>query len=345
MLKRLIISVTCLAFINACTGFPKTPAYPKDDPTFVAARELDFPGLPNDEAVPLVLRPGDILRIETVSTSTETREGNVVDATGSIHVALAGDIQVAGLGISAAEVKIQKALQPFDSAVHVNLQLTDPAGQRVTVMGAVPDQGRIPLVPGARVADVIASAGGPMMSDVSGEPVMVADLGSAVLIRKDRRVPISLEKAIQGDPLHNVYVHPGDHIYIPPARGGTISVLGMTGSGGTVFPYRAGIRLTEALSLAGGITPGGDRTDIRVLRGPLTKPLVYQTNFKQIVNGKSHDVALYRGDVIYVTDHPLEDFQEIMTAIAPIVTLSLAVATFALAVQTQEILRQDRERE
>jgi polysaccharide export outer membrane protein len=140
---------------------------------------------------------------------------------------------------------------------------------------------------------------------------------------------------LRGDPLHNVFIHPGDHIYIPPARGGTISVLGMTGSGGTVFPYRNGLRLTEALSLAGGITPGGDRTDIRVIRGPLTQPRIYQTDLKEIVNGDSHDVALHPGDVVYVTDHPLEDFSEVMAAIGPIVSISLAVATLALALQAQ----------
>jgi protein involved in polysaccharide export with SLBB domain len=156
-----------------------------------------------------------------------------------------------------------------------------------------------------------------------------------VLMRNDKRVPISISKALRGDPLHNVFIHPGDHIYIPPARGGTISVLGMTGSGGTVFPYRNGLRLTEALSLAAGITPGGDRTDIRVIRGPLTEPRIYQTDLKEIVNGDSHDVALHPGDVIYVTDHPLEDFSEVMAAIGPIVSISLAAATLALAIQAQ----------
>jgi len=336
MPKQLIALTLCVTFFCACASFPKTPAYPKDDPSFVEARELDFPGLPNDQPVPLVLYPGDVLRIETVSTTTEVREGIVVDATGKIHVALAGDIDVAGLGISEAEAKIQRALLPFDKAVHVNLQLTSPAGQRVTVIGAVTTQGRIPLVPGARLADVIAAAGGPSMSTVAGEPVMVADIRSGVLMRNSKRVPISMSKALKGDPLHNVFIHPGDHIYIPPARGGTISVLGMTGSGGTVFPYRNGLRLTEALSLAGGITPAGDRADIRVIRGPLTEPRIYQTDLKQIVNGDSHDVALHPGDVIYVTDHPLEDFSEVMIAIGPIVSISLAAATLALAIQTAE---------
>ncbi len=336
MTRQLIAITLSVTFLSACASFPKTPPFPKDDPSFVEARELEFPGLPNDQPVPLVLYPGDVVRIETVSTTTEVRDGIVVDATGRIHVALAGDISVAGLGISEAEAKIQKALQPFDSAVHVNLQLTEPAGQRVTVIGAVTTQGRIPLVPGARLADVIAAAGGPSTSEVAGEPVMVADIRSGVLMRKNKRVPISMSKALRGDPLHNVFVHPGDHIYIPPARGGTISVLGMTGSGGTVFPYRNGLRLTEALSLAEGITPGGDRTDIRVIRGPLTQPRIYQTDLKKIVNGESHDVALHPGDVIYVTDHPLEDFSEVMEALGPIITFSVALATLALAIESHE---------
>ncbi len=339
MIRELIALGTCIALLGACSSFPKAPAYPKDDPAFAKAVKRHVAGLPNDRPVRLVLHPGDIVRIETVSTVTEVREGIVVDGTGRVHVALAGDIEVAGLGLSEAEAKVQKALRPFDTAVHVNLQLTNPAGQRVTVIGAVPTPGRVQLAPGTRVADVIASVGGPLTAEVGGQPTVVADLDAAVLTRNGKPVPISIAEALKGDTLHNVYLRPGDHIHIPALRGGTVSVLGQVGAGGTVFPYRTGIRLTEVLAMAGGVTTGADKTDIRVIRGPLTEPLVYEASLRDIVDGESHDVSLHPGDVVFVTDHAIEDFSEVTAALAPIVSLTLAAATFALAVHAANTAR------
>jgi polysaccharide export outer membrane protein len=318
------------------------PAYPEEDPGFAEPQRKTLPGLKDDPPLPLVLLPGDVLRLETVSTTTDIREGIVVDATGCIHVPLAGDIEVKGLSLTVAESEVQKALQRYDRAVHVNLQLSQAAGHRVTIVGAVRTPGRVDLVPGARVADVIATVGGPVTADVGGQNVVVADLDSAVLIREGKRVPISLVKALEGKPLHNVYAHPGDHIYLPAIRGGTISVLGQVGHP-IVFPFRKDIRLTEAIALGGGITVGGDKSDVRVVRGPLSAPQVYQASLRDIVDGKTHDVALYPGDIVYVTDHPWEDIEEVIGPFTGFASFVMSAVTLGLVIdqnnRNNQILR------
>jgi polysaccharide biosynthesis/export protein len=329
MCKRLIKWVVVMQLGVACSSFPKVPAYPEEDPGFAEPRRVTRPGLKDDPPLPLTLLPGDVIRLETVSTTSEVREGIVVDATGCVHVPLAGDIEVKGLGLTIAETEIQKALQRFDRAVHVNLQLTQAAGHRVTVVGAVRTPGRVDLVPGVRLADVIASAGGPLTADVGGQTVVVADLDGGVLMRDGKRVPINLVKALEGKPMHNIYAHPGDHIYLPSVRGGTVSVLGQVGHP-VIFPYRKDIRLTEALTLGGGITVGGDKTDIRIVRGPLSAPQVYQASLRDIVDGKIHDAALYPGDIVYVTDHAWEDISEVVGPFTGLVGLGISAATLAI---------------
>jgi polysaccharide biosynthesis/export protein len=314
-----------IGLLTAC-GFPRAPAYPRKEDGFSGPQLVNRPGIPNDAPVPLTLQPGDQLTIEMMSEQPRVLQGLVIDATGNVHVPLAGDIDVGGLGLSEAEAKLEAALRRFDRFVEVTVQLTDPRGQRATVLGAVTTQGPVMLLPGARVSDVIAGAGGPLVSTAeNATPVPLGDLHGAVVTRAGKALPISVAKALEGDPLHNVYVRPGDHIYVPPALGSNISVLGQVG-GPRVFPYQAGLRLTQALAMSGGVTVGADKGDIRVIRGTLEKPRVYQASLSDVVDGDSHDVALQPGDIIFVTDHPIEDIGEVLGVISPALTLGVSTA-------------------
>lgn len=330
-----LLRVTLASLVAAgCGGFQPAPAYPSKADGFAAA-EVNRPGIPNDAPQPLTLQPGDQLTIDLFSEQSRTLTGVTLDATGRVHVPLAGDVVVLGLGLSEAETKLEQELRRYDKFVEVTVQVADPKGQRATVLGAVVTQGPIQLVPGSRVADVIAAAGGPLVSQVEGSPPFpLADMSGAVVMRRAKALPISVAKALEGDPLHNVYVHPGDHIYVPPALGTNVTVLGQVGSP-QLFPFRAGLRLTQTLALAGGVTVGGDKSDIRVIRGPLDKPRVYQASLRDIVDGESHDVLMQQGDIVFVTDDPIEDIGEVMALISPVLSLGLSSAAFILAVQNE----------
>ena len=330
MLRDLTCSALMIGIATSCGGFPTAPAYPTKEDGFSAPQSVNRPGLPNDKPLPLTLQPGDQLTVDLMSEQPRTLTGLTLDGTGIIHLPLAGDVQVGGLGLSEAEAKLEAALRRFERFVEVTVQLVEPRGQRATVLGAVTQQGSVQLLPGARIADVIASAGGPLVSTEGSTPVPMADLHAAVLTRAGKPLPVSIAKALEGDPLHNVFVHPGDHIYVPPAIGNNVSVLGQVG-GPLVFPYRAGLRLTQALAIAGGVTVGADKSDIRVIRGTLEKPRVYQASLADLVDGDAHDVALRPGDIIFVTDDPIEDIGEIVGLIAPPLTLGLSTAALITA--------------
>jgi polysaccharide export outer membrane protein len=322
---RKLLSATCVvAYASACSSLPDAPAYPKKEDGFSAPQAVARPGLAEDHAPPLTLQPGDVLSIDLTSEQPKTLTAIVVDATGRVHLPLAGDIQVGGLGLSDAEAKVQAAMRKFDRFIEVTIQITDNRGQRVTVLGAVATQGSLQLAPGAHIADVIAAAGGPLAS-TGGPPVPLADLEGAIVTRDGKPLPISVSKALEGDPHHNVYAHPGDYIYMPPALGSNISVLGQV-STPQVFPHRAGLRLTQALALAGGVTVGADKGDIRVIRGKLDAPRVYAASLSDMVDGDTHDVLLAPGDIIFVTDHRIEDIGEVVALVAPVLSLGLSTA-------------------
>lgn len=321
--KILLFPVAC-STLAGCLGLPPTPAHPTDDESFTAPESAVPAGLEQDEAQPLRVLPGDVLTLHAVSMETTAYPGLVVDEMGMLHLPLAGDVQVGGLTLGEAEQRAQEALRRFDTVVVANLFISDPAGHRATVVGAVVTPGRVQVPPGTRLADLLALAGGPVTEVSNGEQAILADLDAARLVRNQEVLPVSLRLALAADPRHNVRIRPGDHLYIPQARGQRVSVLGEVHEP-AVVPYREGVRLLEALAMAGGVTINGDRADIRVIRGSFREPMVYTTSMVDIVNGRAHDVVLAPGDIVFVTEHWIASVGEVLDRLGPVLTTGTTV--------------------
>jgi len=319
---------------------PQAPRHPLDDKAFAAPLLAKKTGVLDDRPPPLVLLPGDRLNIELVSSSTTKLDNVLVEASGTVHVPLVGDVEVRGLGLVAAEAKLKAALQRYDSLIQVTLTIAALDGHKVTVVGAVAKPGVVQLTPAARLADVIMEAGGTVVNLVNGQLVSGSDLRTARLVREGGQVPVDFEKAMAGDPMHNVYMRGGDQVYVPSERGLTISVMGQVN--GTVVQWGPGMRLTEVLSMSGGINVGGDKDDIRIVRGPIDSTRVYATSLRDIVDGESHDVELYPGDVVYVTDHWIEDFGEVTGMLAPLASIAFSVAAILIALDNRAAYQQSQ---
>lgn len=325
---RLLMAASVLLLLAACGGrnLPLAPVRPHIEDGFSEPQRVPRAGIGDDQAQALRVQPGDRVTVEVVSTNTQVIPDVIVDATGQIHLPLVHDLAIAGLTATEAEQRILAVWRPLDKLVEIHLRLSGFEGQRATVLGAVHTQGPVQLVPGSRVADVMAQAGGPVLPGRGGDYV-AADLDGAVVKRGGRPLPIDIRRALRGEPRHNVYVHPGDTIYVPPARGQNVSVLGQVGGSG-VFPFREGLRLTELLAQAGGIGVGGDKNDVRIIRGSLAKPSVYRASLAALVRGETHDVLLRAGDIVFVSDHWVEDSAEVIGVISPLLSATLSAVTF-----------------
>lgn len=325
--QREIVGTLVLAAASAVlsagcgAAFPLVPATPVDEEGFEAVSDPTPPGMDPRPPRGMALYPGDVVTLRLESLEVREVEGLGVDERGALHVPLAGDVEVGGLPLVEAEQRIEQALSRYDRTVRATVILTDPQGQQATVIGAVGAQGRIPVVAGMRVADLLAAAGGPALSDEEGVTAFLADLFSARLVRGGEALPISVALAITGDPRHNVPIHPGDHLYVPPQLGTLVSVLGEVRES-RVFAYRPGIRLTQALALAGGLTRDANGGDIRIVRGPSTRPRIYRAHVNLVVDGAVPDPVLAPGDIVYVGSNAVADFRDVMAAIAPLISVA-----------------------
>jgi hypothetical protein len=78
---------------------------------------------------------------------------------------------------------------------------------------------------------------------------------------------------------------------------------------------------------------GGDKGDIRIVRGPIDSTRVYDTSLNDIVSGSSHDVELYPGDVVFVTDHWIEDLGEFTNMLSPLASIAVSVTALVVALR------------
>lgn len=319
--RFLPLLASILALDAGCATLPMVPPTPGDEDGFEVLGDVTPPGMDPETARPMALYPGDVVTLRMTSLETQEVEGLIVDERGMLHVPLAGDVEVGGLPLVEAESRIEHALHDFDRTVRVTAILTDAAGHQATVIGAVGEQGRVAVVPGMRVADLLAAAGGPEMNDEDGVTALVADLHAARLVRDGHALPISLALAVQGDPRHNVRVQPGDHLYVPPQLGTLVSVLGEVHEA-RVLAYRPGIRLTQALALAGGLTRDANGGDIHIVRGPSTSPRVFHAAVDHVVAGHTPDPVLAPGDVVYVGSNAAADLREVLSAVAPLTSIA-----------------------
>jgi len=346
-MKRLCSSLCAVLLLQAtlagCRGhFQRPPTYPFEDKDFKAANPTPA-GLENDYPVPLVLLPGDTITVRTMSSETNDYQGLVVDDEGKVHVPIAGPVQVSGLAPHQAERTLEGVMQKFDRFVRVSVLVTGWGGHYATVIGAVGEEGQKTITPNMRLAELLAISGGPLRLEKEGEISFIADLDGARLVRKNQAVPVSIRLALQGDPKHNVLVHPGDQLFVPAGLGERIAVLGIIGAGGAMVTFRPGIRLTEALATAGGVTPDSDYEDVRIIRGPLKKPKVYQYDLEELMDGKTGDIQLAPGDVVFVSEHWAATMAQVLDRITPLLTIAITGLNTWFLFKTYELNRDIRE--
>lgn len=297
---------------------PMAPVLPEDDATFRPAVVPEPPGMAEAAAGPFRLWPGDLVDLRTLSKTPLDAASLLVDEGGGVHVPHVGRIAVQGLSLREAELAIEKEVALLDRFAKVGLTVRGAGGRWAAVIGAVSKPARVAVQPGLRLVDLIAAGGGLKSAALDGEEFELADTDAARLLRGATTLPVSVRRAMEGDVRHNVRIEAGDVLLVPPTRARRVSVLGRVKTPKTL-PFRGGLRLSEALAMAGGTEKGADLADVRVIRGPLSKPKVYLAKFKSLVNGEGRDVVLAAGDIVFVTTHWFASFTEVLQDLTPII--------------------------
>jgi polysaccharide export outer membrane protein len=271
-----------------------------------SAAALD-PALLMPSADAFRLGPGDKLQIEVIGDANSSTSVTV-GPDGKIYYYILPGIDVWGLTLSEARDRLEGGLQHFmreKPIVTVSLRAT--TSQRVWVLGQVNTPGVYTLARPTTLLEAVAEGGGLAAAAPGASPEGASrsvDLTHAFIIRHGKMLPVDFQRLLRdGDLSQNIYLQPDDFIFVPPARTNQIHVLGAV-TRPQSQRMSGGLTVARAVAMAGGTAPDAYVSNVAILRGSLVRPQVEIVDLASIVHGRSADVRLEPGDIVYVPFTP-----------------------------------------
>jgi polysaccharide export outer membrane protein len=234
------------------------------DYSIISSLESGF-GVGRSNAPEVQLGVGDVVEISIfeaqagglfIPDDAGSRPGNyitlpkqTVDREGIITVPYAGSIQAAGRPVSEVQADIEKRLANRAIEPQVVITTTLSRSQMVSILGDVNSPAQLDLNPaGERVLEVISRAGG----------INAPGYETYVTIERRGRKATVLFRTLIDKPSENIFVRPGDVVYVNRERR-TYLAFGASGLNGRIDFEDSNLTLGEAVAKAGGLLD--DRAD------------------------------------------------------------------------------------
>ena len=281
----------------------------------ISSAETDLVGnrsVPSLDRTLYVLGPGDELRIQ--QPNADELDGKTVrlDDFGMVHLAVVGRVELGGLTIEKAEVLLKEKLSALLLDPHPILSIIEYRSQPVSVLGAVNNPGVIQLQGHRTLIEMISLAGG-FKQDAGNTIQLTRRLeygglpGGNAIVDKSGGVSsaqVNINSLISGRiPAANILILPQDIISIPQT-----DLIYVTGSvhkpGGFPIGMHPGISILQAVSLAEGLSSvaAPQRALVLRVRQDSTSKEEIPVDLRRMLAGKSKDLELQSGDILFVPD-------------------------------------------
>lgn len=242
-----------------------------------------------------LISPGDTLSI-TVLGEPDYSKQVIVDDDGRIFLPLVKDVSAGGKTTAQVADAVAEALGKFLKNPDVTVELVQKARKQVTVTGQVQNPGVYPLERGTRLMEVVGLAGG-FTQTADTAKVAVTRRGQAEAVTCDLKTFLAgrTEEA-------NLVLQDGDVILVPDSSPtlGTVFVYGTVRQPGQPIQIREGMRVSQAVSAAGGIIPEQADTSRAILKRAGQADPVQIDLAKALSGDPSADLTLEPGDTITV---------------------------------------------
>jgi len=241
---------------------------------------------------PLTLGIGDVVQVSVfeaqsgglfIPADAGARPGNyitlpnqTIGRDGMLSVPYANKVRAAGRPVDAVELDIAERLANRAIEPQVVISTVASRSMGASVLGDVKQAKKIELSPaGERIVDVISEAGG--LSVPAGE-------ATVSLQRRGRNVTVAY-RTLSDRPQENIYVYPGDTIFVGRNRR-TFLAFGLTGESGRFDFEDSDLSLGEALAKAGGLID--DKAEPRSV-------LLYRVADRDLLRDIGVDVSRFKG--------------------------------------------------
>jgi protein involved in polysaccharide export with SLBB domain len=274
------------------------------------------------------LGPGDRLEIEVLGDPA-SRAITIVAPDGKLYFNFLEGIDVWGATIAQAKALLENQLANYvREKPQVSIILRGVESKRIWVLGRVQSPGVYAMAAPMTLLEAISMAGGTLSlsnyrdQEAAGISQELADLRHSFVIRQGKALPVDFERLLNhGDLSQNIYLEPDDFVYVPAARAKVVYVLGAVLQPRAIV-YSQGLSVAGAIASAYGTIKGAYMHHVTVIRGSLSEPQVTVVDYRNVINGKAHDMALQPHDIVYVPFSPYRYLQHYV---------EIAINTFASA--------------
>jgi polysaccharide export outer membrane protein len=83
-----------------------------------------------------------------------------------------------------------------------------------------------------------------------------------------------------------------------------VSVLGQVNEAGS-YPFKPGLTLMQAISLAGGMNPLAHKRKVKLIRDTDKGRQTFEVDVTAILDSRTNDLALEPGDIVFVPESPI----------------------------------------
>ncbi len=285
-------------------------------PTVTVTNQLS-PELFHPDTELMTLGPGDRIEASIMGTP-KTDSTMTVGPDGKIYFNLLPGVDVWGLTLPETKARLEKELSKFQSTPQVSVALRAVGSKQVWLLGRLNKPGIYPLTGPTTLLESLAQAGGPARSASQISTEELSDLRHSFVVREGQFLPVNFDRLLRhGDMSQNIYLRPGDFVYVPFALAQEVYVMGAVRLP-RALPYVDQMTLLSAISGASGTVSYDilDRTDngvmtlnaylshVAIVRGSLTEPQVTIVDYGAILKGQAPDVRLEPGDIIFVPNSP-----------------------------------------
>jgi protein involved in polysaccharide export with SLBB domain len=249
-----------------------------------------------------------------------------------------------GLTLPETKARLEQELSKFQRAPQVSLALRAVGSKQVWMLGRVNRPGIYPLPGPTTLLEALAQAGGAARSVSQISTEELSDLRHSFVVRDGQFLPVNFDRLLRhGDMSQNIYLRPGDFVYVPFALAQEVYVMGAVRAP-RALPYVDQMTLLSAIAGASGTVNydildtinGNDQgvltvdaylSHVAIVRGSLTEPQVTIVDYGAIRKGKATDVRLEPGDIVYVPNSPYTTLKRYVNLIVN--TFSATVAANA----------------
>jgi len=309
-------------FLTACAGHEglkaglrksvTTPASPVIEKIQVSAETA--PPDPPPASLDYQVGIGDILAVSVyarpdLSTSAGGK-GSRVDGNGNIHLPLIGTVKAAGLSVSAIRDNVESSLRKYVQEPSVVVEVAEFRSKPIYLMGQFRGPGVYYMDRPLTFLQGISLGSG---FDAT------ANLRGVRLLRDKKIAPVDVYSLIlDGRIEQNVWLKPGDTVFIPDNRTQNVFVFGAVNKPGPIPMAQGRMHLLEALASADPRSVGSDIENVRIIRSlTTTSGELLVVDVAQIRRGETLPFQLMDGDVVYVPKNMFGTWNDALAELLP----------------------------